>query len=135
MAANSSHGATFEANFWVPRAIALGTQRGKQINTPKQTMAHPDGSRYPSLMSDKLSATIAAEALPREITALMSHRPAPGTRFRITVEAAEETEAEKLERLRTHIGQSLREADQGELIEEEAVFGPLLAQYCTPNPT
>lgn len=80
-------------------------------------------------MSDRVTTTIPAERLPEEIRAQLHARPLPGQPFRVTVEAIEETDAEKMGSLRARIARGLAEADRGELLDEDEVFGPLQARY------
>jgi predicted transcriptional regulator len=84
-------------------------------------------------MPERTTATAPAGASPMEIRAGLHARPLPGTRYRMTVEPVEETDAGKAAALREHVMRGLAEADAGELVDEDAVFTDLQKKYPDPD--
>lgn len=73
-------------------------------------------------MPERVTTTVRAESLPEEIRAKLRPRPIPGTRYRVTAEPVEDTEAEKLAALRAGLQKGLAEIDAGLGIEEDDAF-------------
>lgn len=80
-------------------------------------------------MAEKVSATIRAEELPESLVTKLGGRPSPGTRFRVTAEAVDETDEEKLESLRADLREGRQAIEEGRVVDAETVFSRLLSKY------
>lgn len=78
-------------------------------------------------MPIRATETVPAEHLPPEFRTKL--RPIPGTRYRVTAEQIEETDAEKLEALRADIARGLADVRAGRVHSHDDVFSTLKAQY------
>lgn len=80
-------------------------------------------------MSERFSATIPAESVPPELAATLSMHPIRGSRYRVTLEEVEETDEEKRAALRAAIQRGRDEIAAGQVIEGEAMFAELRAEF------
>lgn len=80
-------------------------------------------------MSERFTATVQAKALSHELTAALSMRPVPGSRYRVIVEEIEETDEEKREALRAAIQKGRDEIAAGQAIDGETMFAELRAEF------
>lgn len=78
-------------------------------------------------MPNQAVETIPAEHLPPEFRAKL--RPIPGTRYRVTVEEIEETDAEKLEALRADLQKGRDQINAGLGVPAEKVFEELKKRF------
>lgn len=86
-------------------------------------------SPTPPARPSKVTATIPAEELPRAITAALPVRPPAGTRFRVTIEPADESEEERRQSLMDDVAVGLEDADAGRTTDGEMLFERLIAKY------
>lgn len=80
-------------------------------------------------MPERFTATIQAEAVPRELADALSMRPIRGSRYRVTVEEVEETDEEKRAALRAAIQKGRDEIAAGHTIDGEAAFAQLATKH------
>ena len=80
-------------------------------------------------MSERYTGTIPAEAVSPEIAQALSLRPIPGSRYRVTVEAVDETDEEKRGALRAAIQTGRDEIAAGLAIDGEDVLARLRAKH------
>ncbi len=69
----------------------------------------------------KISATVRVDQLPRELIAQFPAAPPPGSRVRVTIEPAVESDAEKLAALRADIQAGLDDLEAGRTVDLETV--------------
>lgn len=86
-------------------------------------------SPTPPARSSKVTATIPAEELPRAGAAALPVRPPAGTRFRVTVEAVDESEEERRQSLKNDVAVGLEDADAGRTTDGEMLFDRLIDKY------
>lgn len=95
-------------------------------HTAMPTLGNADRAGAP----EKVTMTVRAEELPRAVLAKLTARPAPGSRYVVTAELAEEeTDEERIAALRADIALGIADADAGRMYDEEEVFGELQARY------
>lgn len=86
-------------------------------------------SRMPPAHPRQVTTTILAEELPRAVAAALPFRPQAGTRFRVTVEPAEESEDERVQSLRDDIAVGMDDAEAGRTTDGEQVFERLIKRF------
>lgn len=84
---------------------------------------------FPNTVPERVTATIRAEELPKEVAAKFAARPIPGTPYRVTVEVLDESDGERLEALRRGVQIGRQQIAAGQGIAGETVFSRLRAEY------
>ncbi len=77
----------------------------------------------------KVTLTLGVDELPTVILAKLGTRPPPGTRYVVTAEVVEDTDAERIAALRADIAAGIAEADAGRVIDGEDLFRELEARF------
>ncbi len=80
-------------------------------------------------MPDRVTGTVQAEDIPRELAAALAMHPIRGARYRITLEEVEATDEEKLATLRAAVAKGRAEFAAGLGIDGEAMFAELRAEF------
>ncbi|MBF0327129.1 hypothetical protein [Magnetospirillum moscoviense] len=80
-------------------------------------------------MAQQYTATVQAEALSPTLSTALSLRPVHGASYRVTVEEIEESDEEKLAKLRAAIQKGRDEIAAGRVIDGETAFAELAAKH------
>ncbi len=78
----------------------------------------------------KVTVVVSASELPDVVANTLPGGRIPGMRYRLTVE--ELSQEARLVALREHVAKGIAQADAGQLLDEDEVFGDLQKEY--PNP-